>query len=119
MVALEAPQLIRAFREDEGVVDFGVSMLRFQCITFPTFGIIVMANMIMQNLGFVGRATLLSISRQGIFFIPFVIVLPLLFGQTGLEATQSVADLCSAICAVPLSLSVLKFLKNKEITEEN
>ena len=114
-----APQLIKLFREDTDVVAFGVSMLRFQCVTFPTFGIIVMANMIMQNLGFVGRATLLSVSRQGIFFIPLVVALPLLFGQTGLEATQSVADLLSAICAVPLSLYVLKYLKNKEITEEN
>lgn len=112
-----APQLIRLFREDALVVDFGVSMLRFQCVTFPTFGIIVMANMIMQNLGFVGKATLLSISRQGIFFIPLVIVLPIVFGQTGLEATQSIADLLSAFCSVPLSLYVLKYLKNKQITE--
>ncbi len=90
------------------------NQLRFQCITFPTFCIIVMANMIMQNLGFVGRATLLSISRQGIFFIPLILTLPYIFSQTGLEATQSVADLISAICAVPLSIYVLKYLNNKQ-----
>lgn len=114
-----APQLIKLFREDKEVIDFGASMLRFQCLTFPTFSVIVMANMIMQNLGFVGKATLLSISRQGIFFIPLVIILPLILGQTGLEATQSVADFLSAICALPLSLYVLKYLNNKIIAEEN
>ncbi len=114
-----APTLIKLFREDTEVVDFGVSMLRFQCLTFPTFGIIVMANMIMQNLGFVGKATLLSIARQGIFFLPLVLIMPYLFGQTGLESTQSVADFLSAVCAVPLSLYVLKYLNNKQLSKEN
>jgi Na+-driven multidrug efflux pump len=114
-----APPLIKLFREDVEVVKIGVSLLRFQCLTIPTFGIIVMANMIMQNLGFVGRATLLSIARQGIFFIPLVIALPFLFGQTGLEMTQAVADFLTAICAVPFSIHISKYLKNKEITEEN
>jgi Na+-driven multidrug efflux pump len=114
-----APPLIKLFREDVEVVKIGVSLLRFQCLTIPTFGIIVMANMIMQNLGFVGRATLLSIARQGIFFIPLVIALPFLFGQTGLEMTQAVADFLTAICAIPFSIHISKYLKNKEITEEN
>ena len=114
-----APPLIKLFREDPEVVKIGVSLLRFQCLTIPTFGIIVMANMIMQNLGFVGRATLLSIARQGIFFIPLVIALPFLFGQTGLEMTQAVADFLTAVCAIPFSIHISKYLKNKEITEEN
>lgn len=114
-----APPLIKLFREDPEVVKIGVSLLRFQCLTIPTFGIIVMANMIMQNLGFVGRATLLSIARQGIFFIPLVIALPFLFGQTGLEMTQAVADFLTAVCAIPFSIYISKYLKNKEITEEN
>ncbi len=109
-----APQLISLFRKDTEVIEFGARVLRFQCCSFPFFGIIVMGNMMMQNLGFVGRATFLATARQGIFFIPLVITLPKLFGETGLQATQSCADLLSAICAVPLSLSVVKYLKNNE-----
>ena len=109
-----APQLISLFRKDSVVIEFGARVLRFQCISLPFFGIIVMGNMMMQNLGFVGKATFLATARQGVFFIPLVIVLPLLFKETGLQAAQSCADILSAICAVPLSLSVLKYLKNNE-----
>lgn len=109
-----APELISIFRKDTDVIDFGTRVLRFQCISIPFFGIISMGNMIMQNLGMVGRATFLATARQGLFFIPLVIVLPLLFSETGLQATQCCADLLTAICAVPLSLSVIKYLKNNE-----
>ncbi len=106
-----SPQLISLFRKDPEVIDFGTKLLRFQCISIPFFGIICMGNMMMQNLGMVGKATFLATARQGLFFIPFVIVLPLLFGETGLQVTQCSADLFTAFCAIPLSLSVVKRLK--------
>lgn len=109
-----APDLISLFRKDADVIDFGTRVFRFQCISIPFFGIVTMGNMIMQNLGMVGKATFLAIARQGLFFIPLIIILPMLLGETGLQATQCCSDLLTAICAVPLSYSVIKYLKNKE-----
>ncbi len=112
-----APQIISLFRHDPEVIEFGAKVLRFQCCSFPFFGIIVMGNMVMQNLGMVGKATFLATARQGIFFIPLVILLPLWLKETGLQAVQACADLLTVICAVPLSISVVKYLK-QSITEE-
>jgi Na+-driven multidrug efflux pump len=109
-----APQVISLFRKDPEVILFATKVLRFQCLTFPFFGIIVMGNMIMQNLGMVFKATFLSTARQGLFFIPLVIILPYFFAETGLQTVQAVADFLTAICAVPLCISVVKYLKGKE-----
>lgn len=109
-----APQVISLFRKDPEVIDFATKVLRFQCLTFPFFGIIVMGNMIMQNLGMVLKATFLSTARQGLFFIPLVLILPHFFAETGLQTVQMVADSLTAICAVPLCISVVKYLKDKE-----
>lgn len=109
-----APQVISLFRKDPEVINFATKVLRFQCLTFPFFGIIAMGNMIMQNLGMVFKATFLSTARQGLFFIPLVIILPYFFAETGLQTVQAVADFLTAICAVPLCISVIKYLKRKE-----
>ncbi|MEE0839458.1 MAG: MATE family efflux transporter [Acutalibacteraceae bacterium] len=114
-----APQLIHLFRRDPQVLSFGTTVLRFQCISFPFFSVIVMGNMITQNLGMVGRATFLATARQGIFFIPLVIALPLFFGIEGLSLVQMAADLLTAICAIPMAIYVIKFLNNKEKQKEN
>lgn len=106
--------LIMLFRSDANVVEFGSAVLRFQCISMPLFGIIIMGNMIMQNLGMVGRATFLSTARQGTFFIPLVIILPLLFDKVGLQAAQGAADLITAFVSIPLILSVMKHLKTQK-----
>lgn len=109
-----ADELIMIFRNDANVVEFGSAVFRFQCISMPFFGIIIMGNMIMQNLGMVGRATFLSTARQGTFFIPLVIILPLIFGKIGLQAAQGTADLITAIVSIPLILSVMNHLKSKK-----
>ncbi|MBR2043081.1 MAG: MATE family efflux transporter [Clostridia bacterium] len=106
-----APELISLFRKDAEVISFASRVLRFQCLSVPFFGVIIMGNMIMQNLGMVIRATFLATARQGIFFIPLVLILPALFGETGLQATQCCADLLTAICAIPIAVSVVKYLK--------
>lgn len=109
-----APQLIGLFRNDKEVLSFGAKVLRYQCISFPFFSVIVMGNMITQNLGMVGRATFLATARQGIFFIPLVIVLPFFFGIEGLSLVQMTADLLTALCAIPMAVYVIKFLSSQK-----
>lgn len=109
-----APQLIGLFRNDKEVLSFGAKVLRYQCVSFPFFSVIIMGNMITQNLGMVGRATFLATARQGIFFIPLVIVLPFFFGIEGLSIVKMTADLLTALCAIPMALYVIKFLSSQK-----
>jgi len=58
-------------------------------------------NQLYQCLGFKVQATFLASCRQGIFFLPLVLLLPLAFGCRGVQAAQSAADLCTFLVSIP------------------
>lgn len=113
-VAILAPTMIGWFRDDPQVIRFGAMALRLQCLTFPLQSWIVMSNMMQQVMGRTGSATFLAIARQGIFFIPMVLLLPLVFGGLGIQMTQAVADNLTVLCAIPLQIHVLKSLPKED-----
>lgn len=105
-----APNLISLFRDDPEVIAFGAAALRFQCLTFPLHSWIVMSTMMEQSMGRAVPATFLSVARQGFFFIPSVLLLPLLLDATGVQMAQAVADVMTLLFAVPIHLYVMKHL---------
>lgn len=111
---LLAPQLVHLFSQDPAVLRIGILSLRLQWLSFPLVAWITMSNMLLQNIGRVGRATFLSMARQGVFFIPLVAALPPLFSYLGgtallgVQLAQPLADVCTFACAVPLSMTVLR-----------
>ncbi len=106
---LAAPGLVAVFRKgDADVAAIGAAALRAQCCTFPLSAWIVMCNMMMQTIGKSVRASILAMARQGLFFVPAVLILPRLFGLTGLEISQAVADVITFAVAIPLQISVFR-----------
>lgn len=103
-----APHVIRIFRNDDLVVSIGKYALRYQTVVLPTMVTIVMTNMMLQSIGSGFKATITSSARSGLFFIPLIMILPKLFGLTGVLVTQAVADLCSFSVAIPFAYSELK-----------
>lgn len=71
-------------KNDPEVIRVGTMALRFQLITFPLMSWVVMSNMMTQTIGKVVKASLLAMARQGLMFIPTVLILPALFDLTGL-----------------------------------
>lgn len=106
-----AGDLIGLFRDDPEVIAFGTAALRFQCCTFPLQAWIVTSNMLQQSCGKTVPATFLSVARQGLFFIPAVLILPALLERTGVQMAQSLADVLTFACAVPVQLWVLRKLE--------
>ena len=112
---LLAPQVIQLFsKNDPQVIAIGTQALRWQCLTFPLCGWITICNMMLQTIGKSFRASLLAMSRQGLFFIPAVLLLPALIGIQGVEIAQPIADVCSFVLAIPLQLSVLHEMTLKQ-----
>lgn len=106
-----APQLISLFRDDPDVIACGTLALRMQCLTFPAHGWIVMSTMMEQSIGKTISATFLSVARQGLFFIPLVLILSATLGLLGIQITQACADFLTLVCAVPIHLYVMKHLE--------
>jgi len=83
------------------VVEIGSTALRFLCFSMPFSALVILANMLLQTTGERFWASITSISRQGMFFIPLILILPHFFGITGVEICQAVSDILSAVlCSV-------------------
>ena len=111
-----APQLVGLFSSDPEVLRIGGLSLRLHCISFPTIAWVTMSTMMMQTINRVGRASFLSMARQGIFFLPLVVGLPWLFSLAGgtpllgVQLAQPLADGLTFLSSVPLTAGVLKQL---------
>ena len=104
-----APEAVAIFRkEDAMVISIGAEALRWQLIALPFGAFTLVSNMMLQTIRKAGRAALLASARQGLFFIPCILVLPHLIGIRGVEMTQAIADILSFALALPLTLSTLK-----------
>lgn len=106
-----APQLVALFRDDPAVIEIGARVLRAQCVTFPLCTWIVFSNMMTQNLRLTYSAMLLATARQGLFFIPVVLILPRFLDADGLVIAQSISDVLTFAVALPLQLNVLRRLR--------
>lgn len=109
-----APHIITFFRkEDLDVITTGTRALRFQFLVLPLSAFIIPATMLLQTIGKGIQASLVSISRQGLFFLPAILLLPRQFGLLGVQMSQPLADMFSFLLSVLVTLGVLKEL-NKE-----
>jgi len=103
--AIFAPDLIRFFRsEDPELITIGSEVLRWQCLSFPLIGLSTATNMMYQTTRKTLIATLLSMGRQGIFFIPTIVILPHIIGFQGVEMTQAIADALTFLLALPFAI---------------
>lgn len=109
-----APQIVAWFRADDPqVIAIGARALRWQLITLPLGTWVILCNMLLQTIRQPVRAVTLSSARQGLFFIPLILLMPRILGLQGVEMCQATADLCSFILAIPLTVPILKSFRNK------
>lgn len=103
--------IIGVFRDDPAVIEVGVSALRWQLVAYPLVTLIVSANMLLQTIRKTGRANLVAAARSGLFFIPFIIILPYFFGVRGVEMCQAVSDICSFAVALPIVIDTFRKMR--------
>jgi Na+-driven multidrug efflux pump len=112
--AVFAPNIMQVFLENENAVEIGTLSLRLQCICMPLLPLNFMAGVTYQAVGSKIAAAILSVSRQGLFYIPAVLILPRVINLLGVQSAQSVSDFCSAMFAIPFTVAFFKGLKKLE-----
>ena len=107
---LFAPQLVALFRDDPEIIRMGAVAMRCQSCSLPLMAVVTMSNMLFQTAGKTLRATVLAISRQGLTFIPCVLLLPKLLTPAiwGVYLAQPAADLMAFLLALPMMLRILR-----------
>ena len=93
-------QCIGTMTRDKEVIEIGARILRLQCFTLPFIGFFAVSSMLMQNIGQYFLALIISVSRQGLFYIPLLFILPAVYGEFGIYLAQPVSDFLSFILAI-------------------
>ena len=102
--------LVRLFRDDPAVTAVALPAFHYQCLAMLLQPIIVVANMTFQSVGASGRATFLACCRQGVFFIPLILILPRTHGLFGVEICQPIADVLTFLVSLPFLIAFLQQL---------
>lgn len=107
-----SPALMRLFlSQDKEVLEIGTFALRMQCLATPFLALGVVSNMTLQAAGKTISATILTSTRQGIFFLPLILTLSSVWGILGIQITQPIADVLTFFFCIPFLYAFLKKLK--------
>lgn len=92
--------IIACFQDDPAVLQVGVRALRLQAIALLALPVCVATEMLYQSTGHRGGATLLSGLRNGLLFIPLLLVLSSVRGLAGIQEAQPL----SYVLSLPVSV---------------
>ena len=77
-----------------------------------------MAGLTYQVVGNKALASLLSISRQGLFFVPAILFLPIAWEIFGVESSQMFSDILAFVFAIPFTIIFFNGLRKKQALVE-
>ncbi len=119
LIGLQFPeQLVALFRDDSEVIRIGSLALSAQFIGQIFQPAAVCTNMMFQSAGKSGIATLLSMLRSGLFFIPVLLIMTHFQGLLGVQLAQAISDVLTTAAALPFAVVFLRQL-NKLQAEQN
>ncbi len=111
MVMMAIPGLlIRLFTPNMELIQMAKPALRLAVIMFPIIGTQIIGAIMFQALGHSVRAFFLTASRQLIFLIPLVLILPHYFGWLGVFYSMPIADFMSTFITLLFVIAAIKNL---------
>lgn len=87
------------FTSDQALINIAAPGLRIVLMFFPIVGFQMVTSNFFQSIGMPGKAIFMSLTRQGLFLLPFLLVFPRYLGVTGVWYSLPAADLLSSIVA--------------------
>lgn len=108
-----AGPLVRTFLDNDDAFGFGMQFSRIYIISGPVLGILFVLINSIQSIGAAIPSLILSVSRQGIVFMPILFAFNKIFDSAKMLAyAQPVTDYCAtALAAVLFFLSVRKYFR--------
>ncbi|MDP4127317.1 MAG: MATE family efflux transporter [Bacillota bacterium] len=116
MVELFPTALMSLFSTDPELVRIGANGMRIYLMMLPIIGFQVTVVGYFQATGKPRKSLFLSLSRQLIFLVPMIWILPKFWGLTGVWFAGPVSDFASAILTVVWLSQDVKQLHNEEST---
>lgn len=108
-------QIASMFMTDPSQISAAINCLNIATIAFFIVGFQIVATNFFQSLGMAGKAIFLSLTRQIIFMIPMLMILPGHFGLNGVWASFPICDMLSAIVAGGMLIWQIRRIKTNSL----
>lgn len=116
LLTLFSPTIVSQFTTgNTEMINIGASSLRINGITFMLFGFYTVYSSLFLALGKGKEGFILGACRQGICFIPVILILPIAWGLNGILYAQPIADVLSALITIFMATPLHKKLFVEEL----
>ncbi len=99
------------FTSDKELIDIIVPGMRIVMLSFPIAGFQMVTSSFFQSIGMPVKSIFMSMSRQVLFLLPCLLILPPLFGVKGVWYSMPTSDIIAGIVAA--YLLIIQYRKNK------
>jgi Na+-driven multidrug efflux pump len=118
LVGMFIPRLaVSAFTTDETLIGLSANGLRIILMCFPLVGFQMVTSNFFQSIGIAKKAIFLSLTRQVLFLLPCVLLLPLWLGADGIWWSMPISDLLASVTAAVLLYRQLREFKRHKMNQ--
>ncbi len=116
LVAEFAPEFCaRLFTTDETLIALSIDGIRISMLVFPIVGYQMVAGNFFQSIGKAKVSMFMSLSRQLIFLLPLLLVLPLFMGVDGIWWAMPISDAIAALVALVIMVRYMRKFKTSGV----
>ena len=105
--------IVSAFTNDSGMIDLAQTCLRIVVLSFPIVGFQMVTTTFFQSIGKAAWSIFLSLSRQLIFLIPAIIILPRIYDLEGVWMAMPVGDFLASLLTLVVILTQIRKYRSK------
>ena len=105
----------RAFTTDQTLIDIAANGISINMMAFPLIGCQMVITNFFQSIGKAGVSIFLSLTRQMLFLVPLLIILPQLMGLNGVWYSLPISDTLASVMASYMIIKHIKKLKKQAI----
>ena len=103
---------VSLFTTDEGLINRAAEGFRIVVLFFPIVGFQMVTGNFFQSIGMANKAIFLSLTRQLLFLLPCLIILPQFLGAAGIWWSMPISDAVSSMVAAVLLYKQFQVFKN-------
>ena len=111
IILIFTPAICSMFTDNQVLIDRATPAVRISLLATPLIAINLIGSAYFQATGKAMAALLLALSKQGIFLIPLILILPTFFGLNGIWYSFPIADILAAL----LTFIYLRYTRKKEL----
>lgn len=102
------------FTTDDELLDICSGAMRIYFCTFPIIGFQMVATNFFQSIGIAKKAIFLSLTRQALFILPLILILPLFMGIKGVWWSLPISDVLSCVLTGYMLKRQIDHFKNQD-----